>query len=131
MTASPFDSAIFRDLLQDRETAALFTDTATLRAMLLVWGALALAQAKAGIIPEESARMIQRAALEIQIDPGALSASTAQNAVPIPALLAQFRSEMKAPEHAQWLHHGATTQDIMDTGLALRLRQVWGWPSGG
>ncbi len=31
---------------------------------------------------------------------------------------------MNAPEHAQYLHWGATSQDIMDTALILRLRQV-------
>ncbi|SMY08436.1 lyase family protein [Flavimaricola marinus] len=124
MSASLYDSAIFRDLMQDRETAMLFTDTAELRAMLLVWGALAQAQAKAGIVPDVSAKAIQRAAMEIQIDPAALASATGKNAVPVPALLASFRGEMTAPEHAAWVHYGATSQDIMDTGLALRLRQV-------
>jgi 3-carboxy-cis,cis-muconate cycloisomerase len=30
---------------------------------------------------------------------------------------------MQAPEHAQYVHWGATSQDIIDTGLMLRLRQ--------
>lgn len=124
MTASLYDSAIFRDLMQDRETATLFTDTAELRAMLLIWGALAQAQAKVGIVPELSAKAIQRAAMEIQVDPAALAAATSKDAVPVPALLTAFQDELKAPEHAAWVHYGATSQDIMDTGLALRLRQV-------
>ena len=124
MTASLYDSAMFRDLVADRDTAVLFTDTAELRAMLLVWGALAQAQAAAGLVPEVSARAIQRAAMEIQVDPAALAQATGQNGVVIPALLAAFRSEMKAPEHSEWVHYGATSQDIVDTALALRLRQV-------
>jgi 3-carboxy-cis,cis-muconate cycloisomerase len=40
------------------------------------------------------------------------------------ALLAAFRKSMAAPEHAQYAHWGATSQDIMDTALALRLRRV-------
>ena len=44
MVASIFDSAIYRDLLGDRDLATLFTDTAEIRAMMLVQGALALAQ---------------------------------------------------------------------------------------
>jgi 3-carboxy-cis,cis-muconate cycloisomerase len=31
---------------------------------------------------------------------------------------------MNAPEHAQFIHWGATSQDIIDTGLMLRLRQA-------
>ncbi|MBM1222196.1 adenylosuccinate lyase family protein [Ponticoccus sp. SC2-23] len=124
MAASIYDSAMFRDLVQDRETAALFSDTAELRAMLLVWGALAKAQAGVGLIPSDAADAIQRAALEIQIDPAALAAETGRNAVVVPGLASAFRNEMKAPEHAQHLHYGATSQDIADTALALRLRQV-------
>jgi len=44
MSASPFDSAIYRDLFHDHELASLFTDEAEIRAMLLVEGELALAQ---------------------------------------------------------------------------------------
>lgn len=130
MSASPFDSAMFRDLLGDREVQALFTDTAELRAMLLVWGALAKAQAAGGLIPADAADAIQRAAMEIQIDPAALRAETWQNAVPVPALAARFRAEMQAPEAAQFVHFGATSQDIIDTALALRLRQVLGLVEG-
>ena len=39
-------------------------------------------------------------------------------------LVAAFRAEMNAPEHAQFVHWGATSQDIIDTGLMLRLRQL-------
>ena len=124
MSASIYDSALFRDLFLDRETATLFSDTAELRALLLVWGALAQAQASEGLIPEVSAKAIQRAAMEIQVDPAALAKATGQNAVVVPALVTAFREELKAPEHAQWLHYGATSQDIMETGLVLRLRQV-------
>jgi len=124
MAASLYDSAMFRDLMQDRETSALFTDTAELRAMLLVWGALARAQADEGLIPAPAAEAIQRAAMEIQIDPAALAAETGVNAVVVPALASTFRAEMKAPEEAQYVHYGATSQDIVDTALALRLRQV-------
>ena len=108
MSASIYDSAMFRDLFLDREMATLFTDTAELRAMLLVWGALAQAQAAEGLIPEVSAKAIQRAAMEIQVDPAALAKATGQNAVVVPALVTAFREELKAPEHAQWLHYGAT-----------------------
>lgn len=124
MPASPFDSALYRDLLGDADTARLFTDSAEIRAMLLVEGALARAQGAAGVIPETAAAAIDRAAMEVQIDPAALAAGTGQSAVSVPALVQAFREAMQAPEHAQYIHWGATSQDIMDTGLILRLRQV-------
>lgn len=123
MTASVFDSPLFAQLFNTGETGRLFSDTAALRAMLLVEGALAKAQGKLGIIPEISAAAIHRATLEIQIDPGALAKATGENGVSVPGMVAAFRTEMQAPEHAQYLHWGTTSQDIIDTGLMLRLRQ--------
>lgn len=124
MSISPFDSALYRDLFTDRDVASLFSDSADMRAMLLVEGTLAKVQGDLGVIPAESAAFIHRSALEVQIDPAALAGATGQNGVCVPALVAAFRKEMEAPEHAQYAHWGATSQDIIDTGLALRLRQA-------
>ncbi|WP_164661858.1 adenylosuccinate lyase family protein [Tropicibacter sp. Alg240-R139] len=124
MAASVFDSALFSQLFPTGEVGRLFTDTADLRAMLLVEGMLAKVQGEQGIIPAESADAISRATMEILIDPGALAKATGQNGVSVPALVDAFRTEMQAPEHAQYAHWGATSQDIIDTGLMLRLRQA-------
>ncbi len=126
MPATPFDSAIWRSLFHDRDIATLFTDTAVLRAELLVMGTLALTQAKAGLVPEISAKAIQRAALEVQVDPAALSAMTLQTGDPVLALVAEFRNEMKAPEYAKWVHHNSDPVLTAATATALRMRQVLG-----
>jgi len=91
--------------------------------MLLVEGALAKVQGAQGVIPEISAAFIHRSSLEVQIDPAGLAKATGQNGVSVPGLVAAFRTAMEAPEHAQYAHWGATSQDIIDTGLMLRLRQ--------
>lgn len=124
MSASVFDSPLHAQLFPTGDTGRLFSDTASVRAMLLVEGALAKVQGQAGIIPEVSGAAIHRATLEIQVDPAGLAASTGQNGVCVPGLVAAFRTQMNAPEHAQYLHWGATSQDIIDTGLMLRLRQA-------
>ncbi|MCF6315608.1 MAG: adenylosuccinate lyase family protein [Marinosulfonomonas sp.] len=124
MAVTPFDSAMFRGLFGDDEVARLFTDSAEVRAMLLVEGALAQAQGEIGIIPAEAGAFIKRATLEVQIDPSGLSAETGVNAVVVPALIKAFHDATDAPEHAQYFHWGATSQDIIDTGLVLRLKQV-------
>ncbi|WP_421905323.1 lyase family protein [Mameliella sp.] len=124
MPATPFDSAHLHRLFPTGETARLFSDSAEIRAMMLVEAALAQAQAAQGVIPETAAAAIQRASLECQIDPAQLAGATGQNGVTTPAFVAAFRQAMNAPEHAQYLHWGATSQDIQDTGLMLRLRQA-------
>ncbi|WP_298435740.1 lyase family protein [uncultured Jannaschia sp.] len=126
MTVSPFDSALHGAKYADRDVARLFSDSAEIRAMLIVQGALARAQGATGLIPEVSAQAIHRAAMEVQIDPAGLAAGTAANGIPVPDLVAAFRAAMEAPEHANWIHHGATSQDVIDTSFALRLRQALG-----
>lgn len=124
MAVTPFDSPMMRDLLSDAEIAGLFTDHAEIRSILLFEGALAKAQGEIGLIPAESAGAIHRAAREVSIDPTALTAGTAGAGVHVPSLVPAFRAEMHAPEHAAWVHWGATSQDAVDTGLALRLRRA-------
>lgn len=126
MAGSVFDSSLMGRLFATGEVGRLFSDTAEVRAMLLVEGNLAKVQGELGIIPEVSALAIARASMEIQIDPSALAVETGRNGVSVPALVAAFRKEMSAPEHAQFVHWGATSQDVMDTALVLRLRQVLG-----
>lgn len=124
MPASPADSTLYRSLFGDDETAQLFTDSAEIRAMMLVEGTLAQVQGKLGVIPETTATFLHRASFELQIDPGAMAAQTALNGVPVPALIEAFTKAAGAPEHTAWLHWGATSQDIMDTALSLRLKRL-------
>ncbi|TKZ22588.1 adenylosuccinate lyase family protein [Shimia litoralis] len=126
MAGSVFDSPLFSKLFPSGDAGRLFTDTAEVRALMLVEGTLAKVQGELGMIPQDSAFFIHRASMEAQIDPAGLADATGQNGVCIPALVAAFRKAMEAPEHAQYIHWGATSQDILDTGLMLRLRQLLG-----
>ena len=89
-----------------------------------VEGALAQVQGALGVIPSASGAFLYQACDGVQIDPATLAGETAANGVPIPALLTALRQAIGVPEHTQYLHWGATSQDIMDTALALRLRRV-------
>ena len=126
MSGSVFDSPLHAKLFPTGDMGRLFTDTAEVRAMMLVEGSLAKVQGALGIIPELSAAAIHRASLELQIDPAGLGTATGINGVTVPGLVAEFRKLMQAPEHAQYLHFGATSQDISDTALMLRVRQLLG-----
>ena len=124
MATSPFDSSIYRELLRDAGVGELFTDAGVVRAMMRVEGALAKAQGRLGLIPAASAAAIDNAMRELQVDPASLAAGTRAAGIPAPALVDVLRDKLQAPEHAHYLHWGATSQDVMDTGLVLRLRGV-------
>ncbi|NDW01591.1 hypothetical protein [Salipiger sp. PrR002] len=124
MSATPFDSTHLHRLFPAGELAKLFSDSAEIRALMIVAGTLAKVQGEAGLIPETAAKAIHRAALELQIDPGGLARATAACGSVVPPLLEAFASLMQAPDYAQYLGQGARPEDLQDCALALRLRQV-------
>ena len=123
MTVSLFDSELYGGLFSDREIVALLDDRARLRAMLDVEAALARVQGRLGVIPPEAAARIAEVAELLDLNPAALAAGTASAGIPIPALVAALREAVGA-EAGPYVHWGATSQDIMDTGLVLRLRDL-------
>lgn len=120
---SPFDGEITAGLYGDAEVAAFFTGEAEVGAMLRVEAALAAVEGRLGIIPAAAGRAIEAAAASVAIPPASLAAGFASAGVPVSALVQAFRAQL-APEIGQWLHWGATSQDVVDTGLVLRLGAV-------
>lgn len=116
------DGGLSAALLRDDEVAALFGAEAEIAAMVEVEVALAQAQGGLRMIPEAAAEAIAQAAPALRLDPADLDEATRQNGVPVPGLLAAMRAQLPA-EAAAFLHWGATSQDIVDTALMLRLRR--------
>ncbi len=107
-------------LVGDPETEALFSDLADLAAMLRFETTLAEAEAEVGLITPEAAVAIAQACAGFQPDWAALGLGIAQDGVVVPALIGQLRAAVGAP-HAGAVHLGATSQDVIDTSLVLRL----------
>jgi len=120
MSGTAFDSALFGSLSSDPAKYALFDDKAVLRAFLDVEAALALAQADTGVVPRDAANRIAAVCKTAQIAPASLSEATGRDGVPIPAFVKTLR-DLVGGEDAAFVHFGATSQDILDTGLMLRL----------
>jgi 3-carboxy-cis,cis-muconate cycloisomerase len=123
MSISPADSALYGALFSDPEIADAFSDTATLRAMLDVEVALARVQGRLGIIPGDAAARIADVAASFAPDIAGIAAGTEKSGVPIIPLVEQLRAAVGG-EAGGYVHWGATSQDIVDTGLVLRLRRV-------
>ncbi|WP_011581387.1 MULTISPECIES: 3-carboxy-cis,cis-muconate cycloisomerase [Chelativorans] len=120
MSVSVFDHPILSGLVGDEAFAALFSVAAELAAILRFETALAEAEAEEDVISQEAAEAIAAAVQQFKPDVGALSRGIARDGVVIPALLDQLRQKLSA-EHRTRLHFGATSQDAIDTGLAMRL----------
>ena len=105
------------DVFGDQEVIRLFSEESLVAAWLEVERALAAAQAELDVIPAEAAREIAAAAQPEHVDLDALRERTLVVGYPILPLLEQIAK--RSPAAGRHLHLGATTQDIMDTGLAL------------
>ena len=123
MSVSALDSPILSALLGDAEIAAYFSIEADIRAMLAFEGALARAQALVGLIPTDAAAHIAVVCDAFSPDVASLAKGAAQDGVVAPALVKLLRAKVGAPHDAH-VHRGATSQDVIDTSLILRLKPV-------
>ena len=108
----------------------LFAETATLSRYLRVEVALAQSEAALGIIPERAAQAITAGATLQNIDRERYRQDFAAVGFPIVGLIRQL-TEVIPDGLGEFTHWGATTQDIMDTGLVLALREVVAWTEQG
>src|SRR6185436_14381673 len=95
------------------------------QAWLDVEVALARAQAELGIIPKEAVEPIARAARFEKMDRARLDEAFARTAHTIVPLVWEL-SRLVGEPHGGWVHWGATTQNITQTGDLLVLRQAHG-----
>ncbi|SNT36996.1 3-carboxy-cis,cis-muconate cycloisomerase [Noviherbaspirillum humi] len=105
---------------------AVFSSSSTVQRMLDAEAALARAEAHCGVIPPEAVQPIadQCRAERIDLDKLAQAAGPAGNlAIPLVKQLTARVAEADA-EAAKYVHWGATSQDIIDTGMVLQLRDA-------
>ncbi|WP_068109365.1 lyase family protein [Tropicimonas marinistellae] len=121
MLVSLGTSSIYEALFGDREIADLLSAERELAAMIVVERALARGQGRLGVIPADVASHIDAELDGFLPDPASLCAPTASAGVAVPGLLAAMRAQV-SPAAAQWLHWGATSQDIVDTAMVLQAR---------
>jgi 3-carboxy-cis,cis-muconate cycloisomerase len=101
-----------------------FEAPAFVAAMLAFEAALAEAEAAEGVIPAESARAIAAACTALEIDVEAFVSEgkrSATLAVPLVNLL-KAQVARADPAAAKHVHFGATSQDVLDTAMALCLK---------
>ncbi len=123
MTVSAFEHPFLSGLLGDDDVAALMSPRAEIKAMLGFEAALAQAEASEGIIPAQSAERIGDVCSAFQPDLAALREGTGRDGVVAADLVSQLRRAIGG-EAAAHLHLGATSQDVIDTALMLRLKTV-------
>jgi 3-carboxy-cis,cis-muconate cycloisomerase len=113
-------------LFRSQAVEKVFSNRATLQAMLDFEAALAKAAARAGCIPASAAPAIE-AKCRAELFDMTLLARAAANAgnlaIPLVKQLTLLVGQ-KESEAARYVHWGATSQDAIDTGRVLQLRQA-------
>ncbi|MBI2755441.1 MAG: dihydrodipicolinate synthase family protein [Chloroflexi bacterium] len=107
----------------DPMMATILGRQAHVEAWIEVEAALVLAAAEVGLIPLDEAQGVADDIRRAPIDLVTLDEATLQVGYPILPLLTQL-IDASGPSTGRYLHWGATTQDIMDTGLVLVLRRA-------
>jgi 3-carboxy-cis,cis-muconate cycloisomerase len=109
---------LFGPSLTTPAMAAAVSDTSWLAAMLSFEAALASVQARLGLIPPDAAFVIAAACDPNRFDIEAIGQHAAASASPVVPLVDALREEVGGDE-ARFVHHGATSQDVLDTAMML------------
>src|SRR5687768_3297602 len=108
----------------DEPCAEALSDQRLLGAMARFEGALAIACARAGVVPNTEAQVIASVSANVVFEPHVLALEARHAgtlAIPFVKRLTQAVAAV-SPEAARHVHFGATSQDVLDTGLVLCLQ---------
>lgn len=108
-----------RDVLE-----GVFDGENTIQKMMDVEAALAWAECEAGLVPEQYAGEIQEKCSVKLLDEAVYAEARRTTGHPLMGMLRAYKA-ICSKEAGEYLHYGATTQDISDTALILQLREAW------
>ncbi|MSQ60641.1 MAG: 3-carboxy-cis,cis-muconate cycloisomerase [Betaproteobacteria bacterium] len=117
---------LFARVLIAPEIEAVFSDEALMAAMVRFEVELAGAQAQTGLIPPEAALTISNAAESFSINAQTLITEGAHAGTPIIPFVKALRAQVAKydPRASDFVHFGTTSQDVMDTAMALLTREA-------
>lgn len=119
MGAHIIDLVMLQNNFGTEEMRQVWDDEARISKQLLVEAALAQAEGELGVIPEKAAEKIVEIAKTENLDIDAIAAQVAHLKH---SLMPTINAIQKlAGEDGEFVHYGATTQDIVDTGTVLQL----------
>ena len=121
MPSTILDSDIFKDMFGTPEMRAVFSDDNLLKCYVEAEVALAVAQGRTGVIPQDAADAIAQARAGGGARPRRAEAARPRTSA-IRSSAWCGSSPRKLGEAGRYVHWGATTQDIMDTATVLQIR---------
>ena len=108
-------------LFSTPQMSAVFSSETHVQSMLAFEAALARAEARAGIIPQEAANSISASCRVELFDVAAIYREAASAGTPAIPLVRLLTAHVEG-EARKYVHWGATSQDAIDTALMLQIR---------
>ena len=122
-TSTVIDSQVFGYLFSTDEMRNVFSDRAWVQKFLDMEAALAKAQGELGVIPKDKADIINEYAKAELLDIPSIGEFIKSSITIVPVLKA-FKKVL--PDNAgEYVHWGATSQDVYDTALVLMQRDAY------
>ena len=123
MASTIIDSAIFQGIFSSDAMRQVWSDENRTAKYIDVERALAQVQARLGLIPQEAADEIVSHCELGQIDMALLRQQTERIGYPILGVVSQL-NKLCRDKLGEYVHWGATTQDITDTATVLQIREA-------
>ena len=123
MGSTPLDSAFFKDLFGTDEMRAIFEERNQLQRWLDVEAALARVEGRLGVVPQEAADAIVAHCNADEMSIEAIKRDMDVTRHPIVPVIKELERHCPG-DSGEYIHWGATTQDIMDTGMVLQLKEA-------
>jgi 3-carboxy-cis,cis-muconate cycloisomerase len=123
MAASIIDSSIFQGIFTTDAMRQVWSDENRTSKYVEIERALAIVQGRLGLIPKEAADEIVSHCRIEEIDMPRLRQQTERIGYPILGVVTQL-NQLCRDKLGEFVHWGATTQDITDTGTVLQIREA-------
>lgn len=124
MASTMIDSLIFKDVFSTKELRDIFDDRRIIQNWLDIEVALAQTQAELGIIPKEAAVEIEKKAKVENMNIEEIQKGIVKTGH---SLVPTLRNLQKVCDngYGEYIHLGPTTQDIIDTGFMLSIKEAF------
>ena len=122
MAANMLDSMLYRNAYSTEEMRTIFDDRTIIQNFLDIEKALAQVQGEMGIIPKEAADEICKKGFVENLDIGEIEAGIVKVGHSLVPILRNFQKKCDSG-YGEYIHLGATTQDILDTGFMMSVKR--------
>ncbi len=122
MSSHPFDYNFQANVFSTPECTAIFSEKAKFQSWLDFEAALAESQAELGIIPKSAAQEIRAKAKVEFLDLNEIKEEYTKNRNSLVPVLKSLRKA--CGQAGEFVHYGATTQDAIDTGQVMAIKDT-------